>query len=153
MPTAISQRQFGQGLVTSPLQFPKFGKEGFILLHWKRACGAKEPWCAHWRRCMFREFPPARSRRLRKNCAGWRSPPCKSAGQLPNGRCLAGMAGTPTGRDCLSVCGCRYEKVREAGQVRDAAVLVASGITPEGERQVLGVSASLVNMKLTGKPS
>jgi transposase-like protein len=36
-----------------------------------------------------------------------------------------------------------YEKVREASQVRDAAVLVASGITPEGERQVLGVSASL----------
>ncbi len=37
----------------------------------------------------------------------------------------------------------RYEKVREAGQVRDAAVLVASGITPGGERQILGVSASL----------
>jgi putative transposase len=37
----------------------------------------------------------------------------------------------------------RYEKVREAGQVRDAAVLVASGINPEGERQVLGVSVSL----------
>jgi len=37
----------------------------------------------------------------------------------------------------------RYEKVREAGQVRDAAVLVATGITPAGERQVLGVSASL----------
>lgn len=36
-----------------------------------------------------------------------------------------------------------YEKVREASQVRDAAVLVATGITPEGERQVLGVSASL----------
>lgn len=37
----------------------------------------------------------------------------------------------------------RYEKVREAGQVRDAAVLVASGITPQGERQVSGVSVSL----------
>ena len=37
----------------------------------------------------------------------------------------------------------RYEKVRDAGQVRDAAVLVATGITPEGERQVLGVSVSL----------
>jgi putative transposase len=37
----------------------------------------------------------------------------------------------------------RYEKVRQAGQVRDAAVLVASGITPHGERQVLGVSVSL----------
>lgn len=37
----------------------------------------------------------------------------------------------------------RYEKVREAGQIRDAAVLVATGISPEGERQVLGVSASL----------
>ena len=37
----------------------------------------------------------------------------------------------------------RYEKVREAGQVRDAAVLLASGITPQGERQVLGISVSL----------
>jgi transposase-like protein len=37
----------------------------------------------------------------------------------------------------------RYEKVREAGQVRDAAVLVATGINPEGERQVVGVSVSL----------
>jgi len=37
----------------------------------------------------------------------------------------------------------RYEKVRQAGQVRDAAVLVATGITPQGERQVLGVSVSL----------
>ena len=37
----------------------------------------------------------------------------------------------------------RYEKVREAGRVRDAAVLVATGITPSGERQVLGVSVSL----------
>jgi transposase-like protein len=36
-----------------------------------------------------------------------------------------------------------YEKVRQAGQVRDAAVLVATGITPEGERQILGVSVSL----------
>lgn len=37
----------------------------------------------------------------------------------------------------------RYEKVRQAGQVRDAAVLMASGITPGGERQILGVSVSL----------
>ncbi len=37
----------------------------------------------------------------------------------------------------------RYEKVRDAGQVRDAAVLLATGISPQGERQVLGVSVSL----------
>jgi putative transposase len=37
----------------------------------------------------------------------------------------------------------RYEKVRQAGQVRDAAVLMATGITSQGERQVLGVSVSL----------
>ena len=37
----------------------------------------------------------------------------------------------------------RYEKKREAGQVQDAAVLVATGITLAGERQVLGVSVSL----------
>lgn len=37
----------------------------------------------------------------------------------------------------------RYEKVREAGQVRDMAVLLATGVSPTGERQVLGVSTSL----------
>lgn len=37
----------------------------------------------------------------------------------------------------------RYEKVRESSQVRDAAVLVATGIDPGGERQVLGVSVAL----------
>ena len=41
----------------------------------------------------------------------------------------------------------RYEKVRDAGQVRDAAVLVATGISPEGERQVLGVSVTLSKHK------
>jgi putative transposase len=37
----------------------------------------------------------------------------------------------------------RYEKVRQTGQIRDAAVLIASGVTPEGKRQVLGVSVAL----------
>jgi putative transposase len=37
----------------------------------------------------------------------------------------------------------RYEKVRQDGQVRDAAALIASGVTPEGHRKILGVSISL----------
>ena len=37
----------------------------------------------------------------------------------------------------------RYEKVRQTGQIRDAAVLLATGITLEGERMVLGISVSL----------
>ncbi len=37
----------------------------------------------------------------------------------------------------------RYEKVREAGCVRDCAVLIAIGIDAEGRRSVLGVSVSL----------
>ncbi len=36
-----------------------------------------------------------------------------------------------------------YERVREAGQVRDSAILIAVGIDPNGVRQVLGVSVSL----------
>lgn len=36
-----------------------------------------------------------------------------------------------------------YEKVRENGQIRDAAVLIATGINVLGVRQVLGVSVSL----------
>lgn len=37
----------------------------------------------------------------------------------------------------------RYEKVRQAGQVRDAAILMASGIKSDGKRIILGVSLSL----------
>jgi transposase-like protein len=37
----------------------------------------------------------------------------------------------------------RYERVRIEGSVRDAAVLIAVGVDPDGRRQVLGVSVSL----------
>lgn len=37
----------------------------------------------------------------------------------------------------------RYEKVRREGSVVDAAVLIASGINEEGNREVLGVSVAL----------
>jgi transposase-like protein len=37
----------------------------------------------------------------------------------------------------------RYERVRQDGQVRDAAVLIATGVDPSGHRQVLGVSVAL----------
>jgi putative transposase len=37
----------------------------------------------------------------------------------------------------------RYEKVRQDGQIRDAAILLALGVDPRGRRHVLGVSVSL----------
>jgi len=37
----------------------------------------------------------------------------------------------------------RYEKVRQEGQVRSAAVLLAMGVNMEGKREVLGISVSL----------
>jgi putative transposase len=37
----------------------------------------------------------------------------------------------------------RYEKVRQDGQVRDAAVLIASGVNAAGKRAVLGISVAL----------
>jgi transposase-like protein len=37
----------------------------------------------------------------------------------------------------------RYEKVRQNGQVRDAAILIAVGVGQGGKRQILGVSVSL----------
>lgn len=37
----------------------------------------------------------------------------------------------------------RYEKVRQDGQVRDAAVFLASGVDPAGKRAVLGISVAL----------
>lgn len=37
----------------------------------------------------------------------------------------------------------RYEKVRQDGVVRSCAVLIATGVTPDGKRTVLGTSVSL----------
>ncbi|HSG45769.1 MAG TPA: IS256 family transposase [Anaerolineales bacterium] len=37
----------------------------------------------------------------------------------------------------------RYEKVRQDGQIRDAAILIAIGVGQDGKRQILGVSVSL----------
>jgi putative transposase len=37
----------------------------------------------------------------------------------------------------------RYEKVRQSGRVLDCAVLIASGIRPDGKRAILGVSVAL----------
>lgn len=42
----------------------------------------------------------------------------------------------------------RYEKVRVDGQIRDAAVLIASGVNLEGKRLILGVSVSLSEQEL-----
>ena len=41
-----------------------------------------------------------------------------------------------------------YEKVRLDGQIRDAAVLIASGVSLEGKRMILGVSVSLGEQEL-----
>src|SRR4030066_1128053 len=51
--------------------------------------------------------------------------------------------GRPLGEITYLYVDARYEKVRQAGQGGDAAFLLATGITPKGESQVLGVSVSL----------
>ena len=49
----------------------------------------------------------------------------------------------PIGETVYLILDARYEKVRREGQVRDAAVLLATGVNREGKRRVLGVSVSL----------
>ena len=49
----------------------------------------------------------------------------------------------PLGDTAYLLLDARYEKVREGGVVRDAAILSAIGIGPDGRRRVLGVSAAL----------
>ena len=49
----------------------------------------------------------------------------------------------PLGRNPYLWLDAHYEKVRQDGQVRDAAVLKAVGLNDSGKRQVLGVSVSL----------
>lgn len=41
-----------------------------------------------------------------------------------------------------------YENVRVDGQIRDAAVLIASGVKPDGKRLILGVSVSMGEKEL-----
>ncbi len=49
----------------------------------------------------------------------------------------------PLGKVTCLIIDARYEKVRHGGSVIDCAVLVATGVLPDGKRIVLGVSVSL----------
>jgi putative transposase len=51
--------------------------------------------------------------------------------------------GRPLGEHPFLFLDAYYEQVREDGQVRHLAVLVAVGVTPAGKREILGVSVSL----------
>jgi len=61
--------------------------------------------------------------------------------QLDTG--LAAWRERPLGATPYVLLDARYERVREAGQIVDCAVLVAVGITADGKRRVLGVSVAL----------
>jgi putative transposase len=56
---------------------------------------------------------------------------------------LAAWRQRPLGEMVYLYLDARYEKVRQDGQVRDAAVLIAAGVDPQGRRHVLGVSVAL----------
>jgi putative transposase len=56
---------------------------------------------------------------------------------------LAAWRDRPLGETPYVLLDARYERVREAGQIVDCAVLVAVGITADGKRRVLGVSVAL----------
>jgi putative transposase len=49
----------------------------------------------------------------------------------------------PIGEMVYLLLDARYEKVRQGGQVRDVAILIAVGIDSEGKRRILGISVSL----------
>jgi len=65
----------------------------------------------------------------------------RAAAQLD--QALEGWRNRPLGECPYLILDARYEKVRQDGQVRDAAVLTAIGISRSGRRQMLGVSLSL----------
>jgi len=56
---------------------------------------------------------------------------------------LAAWRERPLGVTPYLLLDARYERIREAGQIVDCAVLVAVGITADGKRRVLGVSVAL----------
>jgi transposase-like protein len=51
---------------------------------------------------------------------------------------LAQWRNSPLGEVVYLYLDARYEKVRQDGQIRDAAVLIAVGVGPDGKRKVLG---------------
>lgn len=51
--------------------------------------------------------------------------------------------GRPLGEFPYLILDARYEKVRQDGQLRDCAVLIALGVHPDGKRRILGVSVAL----------
>ena len=54
----------------------------------------------------------------------------------------------PLGKFLYLYLDARYEKVRQDGQIRDAAVLVAIGVDLLGKRRILGVSVSLSEQEI-----
>ncbi len=56
---------------------------------------------------------------------------------------LQGWRNRPLGECPYLILDARYEKIRQDGQVRDAAVLIAIAVTRSGHRKLLGVSVSL----------
>ena len=56
---------------------------------------------------------------------------------------LAAWRNRPIGEIVYLYLDARYEKVRQDGQVRDAAILTAKGVGLDGKRHILGVSVSL----------
>lgn len=56
---------------------------------------------------------------------------------------LSGWRNRPLGRMPFVQLDARYEKVRHGGRVVDCALLIATAVTPDGKRTVLGVSVSL----------
>lgn len=65
----------------------------------------------------------------------------RATGQLDE--TLSAWRNRPLGQIVYLYLDARYEKVRQDGQIRDAAILIASGVDPTGKRQILGVSAAL----------
>jgi len=56
---------------------------------------------------------------------------------------LAAWRNRPLGEIVYLYLDARYEKVRMDGQIRDAAILIASGVGRDGKRRILGVSVAL----------
>ncbi|MDF0668881.1 MAG: IS256 family transposase [Nitrospira sp.] len=54
----------------------------------------------------------------------------------------------PLGEMCYLYLDAHFEKVRDNGQIRDAAVLIASGVNPAGKREILGLSVALSEHEL-----
>lgn len=145
-PRASSPRPSKRAWVTFNLIFRKCAKVAFIPVRSKKDCGVnvlcilRSPKCAEGVQGVSTRKVSAIIEAL---CGSAVSSTQVSRASKLLDEVLEQWRDRPLGECRYLFLDARYEKIRDNGQIRDVAVLIAAGLTPNGKRQIVGVSVSL----------